>query len=82
MEQLVSVSQTRAIGDSLILLLKRHMDGERTIPELLDLLESDFLADGLDALSPRRLGCYARPRRHEVAAALNRLRTLDVRQVG
>jgi hypothetical protein len=36
-------------------------------------------AQGLDALSPRQLlGSYARPRRHEVAAALNRLRTLRV----
>jgi hypothetical protein len=34
---------------------------------------------GLDVLSPRQLvGWLARPRRFEVAAALNRLRTLRV----
>jgi predicted ABC-class ATPase len=82
LEQLVSVSQTRAIGDSLVLMMKRFMDGKTTVAELLDLLERQFDENGLDALSPRKLGSYARPRRQEVAAALNRLRTLRIGQVG
>jgi len=81
LEQLVSVSQTRAIGDAL-LTLRRAMDGRRTIGELLDSLESELEERGLDALSRRRLGGYARPRRQELAAALNRLRTLRVNRVG
>lgn len=81
LEQLVSASQTRAIGDSL-LMMKRFMDGRRTVSEILDLVEGELDAQGLDALSPRKLGAYARPRRHELAAALNRLRTLVVRQLG
>ena len=53
----------------------------RTIGEILDLLEAEFNENGLDALSRFKLGSYARPRRQEVAAALNRLRTLRVEQV-
>ncbi len=81
-EQLVSVSQTRAVGDALVLMMKRFMDGRRTIAEALDLLDREFDERGLDALSGRRLGHYARPRRQEIAAALNRLRTLRIEQVG
>jgi len=78
-EQLVTVSQTRAIGDA-ILLLRRHMDGALTLPELLDAVGRELDSRGLDALSRHKLGGYARPRRHEIAAALNRLRTLRVTQ--
>ncbi|MBD3349813.1 MAG: ATPase [Candidatus Eisenbacteria bacterium] len=78
-EQLVTVSQTRAIGDAL-LLLKRLMNGRRTVPELLDALEEELGAVGLDALSRFKMGGYARPRRQEVAAALSRLRSLRVKQ--
>jgi predicted ABC-class ATPase len=80
-EQLVTISQTRAIGDALVLMMKRFMDGRRTVAEVLELLEAEFDERGLDALSRFRLGSYARPRRQEVAAALNRLRTLRIEQV-
>jgi predicted ABC-class ATPase len=80
-EQLVSVSQTRAIGDALVLAKKRFMDGERTVSEVLDALEGELDRGGLDALSRFPTGSYARPRRQEIAQALNRLRTIAVRQV-
>jgi len=79
-EQIASVSQTRAIGDALVLMMKRFMDGRRTVAEILDLLEGELDRGGLDALSSRHLGTYARPRRQEIAAALNRLRTLRIEQ--
>jgi predicted ABC-class ATPase len=79
-EQLVSISQTRAIGDALVLARKRFMDGERTVSEILDALEGELDSSGLDALSRFPTGSYARPRRQEIAQALNRLRTLAVRQ--
>ncbi len=63
-------------------MMKRFMDGKTTVAEILDRLEREFDEGGLDALSPRRLGTYARPRRQEVAAALNRLRTLRIEQIG
>ena len=80
-EQLVTISQTRAIGDALVLMMKRFMDGRTTVAEVLDRLETELDEHGLDALSRFRLGTYARPRRQEVAAALNRLRTLRIEQV-
>ena len=81
LEQIVSISQTRAIGDALLLMTKRFMDGKRTIAEILDLLEAEFDRNGLDALSRFPFGGYARPRRQEIAAALNRLRTLRIVQM-
>ena len=55
-------------------------DGSRTLPEILDLIERDLDTKGLESLLPNLAADYARPRRHELAAALNRLRTLEVRQ--
>jgi predicted ABC-class ATPase len=78
-EQLVSSSQTRAIGDALLLASRRFMDGGRSLSDVLDLLERELDERGLDALSRFPRGDYARPRRQEVAQALNRMRTLAVR---
>lgn len=57
----------------------RHMDGERTLPEVLDLVEQELALRGLDALSPHVRGDLAAFRRLELAAAINRLRTLAMR---
>jgi len=75
-EQLVDISQTRAVGDTLHYALGNYIDGERTLGEILDLIEADLDREGLDAVSGYMKGNLARPRRFEVAAALNRLRTL------
>lgn len=84
-EQLVEVSQTRAVGHALVLARDRFMDGQGTLREVLDRLEEFFETEGLDALDPHyRPGChpgnFAYPRRFEIAAALNRLRSLAVAQ--
>jgi len=82
-EQIVDASQTRAIGDAIFYALERgYFDGERTLGQVLDALEADFAERGLEALSSHEghPGDYALPRRHEIAAAINRLRTLAVRQ--
>jgi len=82
-EQIVDPSQTRAIGDALVYALEQGLiDGRRTLREVLDALDAVLDQHGLDVLSPHRghPGDYARPRRYELAAALNRLRTLSVRQ--
>ena len=84
LEQLVDESQTRAIGHAIHALAEERMDGERTLAELLDGLEARFDRDGLDPLDPfhrpgQHPGRYARPRRFEVAGAINRLRSLRVR---
>lgn len=81
LEQITDSSQLRAIGRSLHYLAENHMAAGRTIPELLDALEIDLDAYGLDILDPqyqkgRHPGEMSRPRRHEISAALNRLRSL------
>ncbi|MCX7622846.1 MAG: ABC-ATPase domain-containing protein [Thermomicrobium sp.] len=83
-EQIVDPSQTRAIGLALVFALERGLiDGRRSLAAILDALDATMDRDGLDVLSPFRghPGDFARPRRFELAAALNRLRTLEVRQV-
>jgi predicted ABC-class ATPase len=83
--QLVDPSQTRAIGHAIHLAAERLLDDERSLREALDALESLLDAEGLDVLDPfhrpgRHPGRYARPRRFEIAGAVNRLRSLRVRQ--
>ncbi|MCP4136438.1 MAG: ABC-ATPase domain-containing protein [bacterium] len=76
-EQLVDTSQTKAIGDALYY-ATRYMDGVRSLKEILDLVSNDITLNGLDVLSPWPVGDYAAFRKLELAAALNRLRTLKV----
>ncbi len=83
-EQLVDRSQTRAIGHALHLAARRHMRDGRSLAEVMALLDADFDAEGLDVLDPWRRGeahpgNFARPRRFEVAAAINRLRSFRMR---
>lgn len=79
-EQLVDTSQTRALADALLYARKRYIDGKRSVSELMDLVMGDIYAHGLDILSSYPIGEYALFRRSELAAALNRLRTLKVHQ--
>ena len=58
---------------------ERYIDGRRCLAEILDRLMADVADGGLDALSSRLSGDLAGFRRFELAAALNRLRTLRVR---
>jgi predicted ABC-class ATPase len=78
LEQLVDPGQTRAIGDA-IQLATRFMDGRRglaaVVAEVMRLVD----AQGLDALGRHPRGDYVIFRGLELAAAINRLRTLRVR---
>ena len=83
LEQLVDASQTRAIGHAIHLAAREWVDGEASLAEVLDALERHLDAHGLDVLDPwqrpgEHPGHYARPRRYEIAAAIDRLRTLRV----
>lgn len=82
-DQLVDVSQTRAIGYALHLASRRSMKGglQAVVQGLVKLFDDA----GLDGLDPyhqdeRHPGNFARPRAFEIAAALNRLRTLRIRE--
>ncbi len=84
-EQLVDLSQTRAVGYAIHLAVQRFMDGKRTLREVVAQVERFFDQYGLDELDPfhraeRHPGNFARPRRFEIAAAINRLRTVRMRQ--
>jgi predicted ABC-class ATPase len=74
--QLVDPAQCRMVGDALLSLSRGLCDGRRSIPELLDAIETRLDADGLEAVCEPTFGDRARARRHEIAAALNRLRSL------
>ena len=77
LEQLVSPSQLRAVG-ALLKRARRYADGRTSLCRLVDKLEEDVDTNGLYALeaSPE----LARPRRFELAAVINRLRKLRLRQ--
>ncbi|HET6948061.1 MAG TPA: hypothetical protein VFJ45_09655, partial [bacterium] len=80
--QLVDPAQTRAIGAALVYAVDRgYVDGSRTLREVLSLVEADVASGGLDLLSSQEFptGGFALPRRQELAAAFNRIRTLRVR---
>ena len=76
--QLVSRAQTRAVGRALVLAREKFMDGQRSVGEISDLVSRMIDNEGLDALDERRTGDLAAFRPLEFAAALNRLRTLEV----
>ena len=82
-EQLVDPSQTRAVGYALHLASRRLMDGG--LKAMVQGLAELFDDAGLDGLDPyhqgeRHPGNFARPRIFEIAAALNRLRTLRIKE--
>ena len=74
--QLVSRAQTLAVGRGLLLARNRFMDGRRSVSEILILVTQVIEEGGLDELDDRRVGDLAQFRPMELAAALNRLRTL------
>jgi len=81
----VDISQSRALGYAINLACKKFMDGRTPLSEILDALENYLNEHGLDVLDPFRRGeqhpgNFARPRKFEIAAAINRLRTLRMRQ--
>jgi predicted ABC-class ATPase len=78
LEQLVEPAQARAVGAALAYAGERYMDGTRTVAQIVELVEQDLESGGLDVLDPRLVGDHARFRPQELAAALNRLRALQV----
>uniref|UniRef100_K3WBG0 Uncharacterized protein n=1 Tax=Globisporangium ultimum (strain ATCC 200006 / CBS 805.95 / DAOM BR144) TaxID=431595 RepID=K3WBG0_GLOUD len=80
-EQLVEPSQVRAIADA-ILKARSYMDGKRTLTEVLNVLEEEMArTNSLDLIGThKKSGFYTRPRRFELAAAINRLRTATITQ--
>ena len=80
-EQLMDFSQTRALADALFYVREHYMDGKATMREVLDAAMADIRKKGLDVLNSRPVADYASFRKFELAAALNRIRSLEVIQV-
>lgn len=82
LEQLVDTSQTRAIAAMIFYMAKKYIDNRHTIHQAVDAVFRDIEEKGLDILAPfsgQHPGDLAMPRKQEVAAAVNRLRTLAVK---
>ncbi|MEG4344210.1 ABC-ATPase domain-containing protein [Microcoleus sp. A003_D6] len=77
-EQIVDSGQLRAIAAAMVYAKQQYMDGKRTLSEIIDLVMADIEAQGMDILSPFPEGDFAMFRRFELAAAINRLRSLSV----
>ena len=76
--QFADASQVAGAGYALDhLVAAGHLDGRRTLAAALDLLDADLAGPLVDWLGGA-VADVAVPRRHEVAAALNRLRALRV----
>ncbi|MDY0406341.1 ABC-ATPase domain-containing protein [Virgibacillus sp. 179-BFC.A HS] len=82
-EQLVDLSQTRMIAQILLYMYQNNELGQQTLHDLLDEIETQMDAKGLASFTPhphQHPGDLARPRRYEIAAVLNRMRTAKVEQ--
>ncbi|AKJ64511.1 ABC-ATPase domain-containing protein [Kiritimatiella glycovorans] len=76
--QIADVHQMNTIGHVLYYARLRFMDTGSSLREVLDLIDRDLTNQGLVGLTRDLRGDLARPRRHEIAAALNRLRAFRV----
>lgn len=78
-EQLVERAQTRAIAEALVWARGRILDGRTPLREGLGKIIETVEREGLDAISPHPIGELAEFRIFELAAFLNRLRSLQTR---
>ncbi len=76
--QLVDGGQIRAIGQALNLARERFMRPDQNVADVVKAIMQEIAQKGLDALDHRQTGDYVLFRPYELAAALNRLRTLRV----
>jgi len=78
-EQIVERGQLRAIAEAIVYAKRQYINERYTLPEILNRVMADIESQGLDVLSNMPEGDLVLFRRFELAAALNRLRTLKVR---
>ena len=80
LEQIVDPSQVTALAEALRLVRDDYADGHRTLEEAVQLVMERIQNEGLDALTRRPTGGLARFRALELAAVINRLRSLRIQQ--
>ncbi|HNX52915.1 MAG TPA: ABC-ATPase domain-containing protein [Pontiellaceae bacterium] len=76
--QIADVNQTLTIGLLLYYAKLRYMQEGYPLREMLDMIDRDLSSEGLGTIARDLRGDLARPRRYELAAALNRLPTFRV----
>ncbi len=79
LEQLIELSQTKALGYAMDYAGK-YIDQRSSIKQIIDQVMKDIDTNGLDVLSDRISGHFAEFRSFELAFTLNRLRGFDVVQ--
>lgn len=77
-EQVADVAQLRAIAEAMVYAKQKYLDGRRSIREIIDVVMAEIEERGLEVISPFPKGDLAAFRRFELAAAISRLRTLQV----
>ncbi|MGJ9459267.1 ABC-ATPase domain-containing protein [Oceanobacillus sp. CF4.6] len=80
-EQLVDISQTRMIAEMINHLHRTNGLQNKSLRDVLNAIEKQMDQAGLSSLTTfkeKHPGDLARPRRHEIAAVLNRMRTAKV----
>lgn len=75
--QITEKPQVRLIGDIIFYAAKNIFDGDTTIEEGMEKIEELMQKKGIHEFTPYNAGNYASPRKYEIAAALNRLRSLS-----
>jgi predicted ABC-class ATPase len=78
-EQLVETGQTRAVGRAMHLYASRYLDQSATLNEGLEKALAEIEENGLDILMPYKVGNLTKPRLFELAGAINRLRSLQIK---
>jgi predicted ABC-class ATPase len=78
-EQLVETGQIRAIGRFLHLYATKCLENSTHLREGLEKALAEIDEKGLDILMPYKVGNLAKPRLFEIAAAVNRLRSLQIK---
>lgn len=75
-EQLVDTEQLNALGQLLKYAHLHFIDGKRSLSEVVDLLEKTMDEKGLDEITEKP---FARPRRQEIFACINRYRGQEIK---
>ncbi|WP_455209817.1 ABC-ATPase domain-containing protein [Kaarinaea lacus] len=76
-EQLIDIGQTRSIGLIIHYYATHYANNHSSLVEGLGKVLDDINQQGLDVISPYKVGNLALPRLHEIAAAINRIREGD-----
>jgi predicted ABC-class ATPase len=79
LEQLVETGQTRAVGRLIHHYVAKTLENSPSLKEGLEKAMAEVEEKGLDILMPYKVGNLVKPRLFELAGALNRLRSLQIK---